>query len=1132
MTMSAARKPFPFREFEPKWQARWESEQTFRTPGPGDAGFNPAKPKFYVLDMFPYPSGTGLHVGHPEGYTATDIIGRYKRMTGHNVLHPMGYDSFGLPAEQYAIKTGQHPAITTAANIDNFRRQLKSLGFAYDWNREIATTDPEYVRWTQWIFLQLYHAYFCEEKNQARPVADLEASGWTREQIDNVRLAYVADTPVWWSPDLGTVLANEEVEEWKAKGHTVERRPLRQWMLRITKYAQRLIDELDTLDWPEGIKLLQKNWIGRSEGASVRFEISNCNLQIEVFTTRPDTLFGATYMVLAPEHPYLPEITTPAQQSAVAAYQKAIASKSDMDRGDLNKDKSGVFTGAFAVNPANHEQIPIWIADYVMMGYGTGAIMAVPAHDERDFEFAQRFNLPIKQVVSSNTGGPPVMDKRGTGGPPVMDKRGTGGPPVIHFYDPTGNTPTKTHHRNLPHWQQDGRTYFITYRLADSLPVEKLRELQHQRTAWLAAHPEPHTEELDQEYHQFFGKRVEAWLDAGSGSCLLKSPEIANLVAENFFHFDADRYLIEGFVVMPNHVHVLVHLADDQTLPNLLHSWKSFTSKRIGALLGNTGTIWQDEYFDTLVRSIDHLHDLRKYIWDNPKRAGLRPGSFYRYLLGGYRGDDDGLGGNTGGPPVPLLGENTDGPPVPLLGENTDGPPVPLLLEAFSDPGIAINSGFLDGLPTAQAKDRMIAWLEANKLGIRRIQYKLRDWLFSRQRYWGEPFPIIWKDDRHQAIPESELPLLAPPLEDYKPSGTPEPILNKATEWIHLPDGFLRETNTMPQWAGSCWYYLRYCDPRNSARFLSEEAETYWASSSAHAQSSPGMVDLYVGGTEHAVLHLLYARFWHKVLFDLGHVTTPEPFQKLVNQGLILGEDGQKMSKSRGNVVNPDDVVSEYGADALRLYEMFMGPLEQVKPWQMKGVEGVSRFLARVWRVAFEEHENQWRISKKIQDVACTDKGLLRVVHETIQKVGADIEKLSFNTAISQMMICTNAFTQAEVVPLREFIQLLAVLNPFAPHITEEIHERVAEVFKHPAVLLSETTWPAHDPLALVRHEIELVVQINGKLRDRLMISKDADEETAKAAALNSPKVREHTDGKTLHKIIFIPGKLLNIVAS
>jgi leucyl-tRNA synthetase len=399
--MSDVRKPFPFREFEPQWQQRWESEKTFRTPGPGDAGFDPAKPKYYVLDMFPYPSGAGLHVGHPEGYTATDIIGRYKRMTGHNVLHPMGYDSFGLPAEQYAIKTGQHPAVTTAANIENFRRQLKSLGFAYDWDREIATTDPEYVRWTQWIFLQLYGSYFCEETNKAKPVSELEAKGWTRDQIDDVRLAYVANTPVWWSPDLGTVLANEEVEEWKGKGHTVERRPLRQWMLRITKYAQRLIDELDTLDWPEGIKLLQKNWIGRSEGASVQFQISDFKSEIEVFTTRPDTLFGATYMVLAPEHPFVPEITTAEQKKAVEAYQKAISSKSDMDRGDLNKDKSGVFTGAFAINPVNNEQIPVWIADYVMMGYGTGAIMAVPAHDERDFEFATKFGLEIKQVVAS-----------------------------------------------------------------------------------------------------------------------------------------------------------------------------------------------------------------------------------------------------------------------------------------------------------------------------------------------------------------------------------------------------------------------------------------------------------------------------------------------------------------------------------------------------------------------------------------------------------------------------------------------------------------------------------------------------------------------------------------------------------
>ncbi|GAA5130348.1 leucine--tRNA ligase [Luteolibacter yonseiensis] len=845
--MSDARKPFPFRDFEPKWQQRWEDEKTFRTPGPGDADFDATKPKYYVLDMFPYPSGAGLHVGHPEGYTATDIIGRYKRMNGFNVLHPMGYDSFGLPAEQYAIKTGQHPAITTASNIENFRRQLKSLGFGYDWDREIATTDPEYVRWTQWIFLQLYGSYYCEETCKAKPVAELEAKGWTREEIDEVRLAYVANTPVWWSPDLGTVLANEEVEEWKSKGHTVERRPLRQWMLRITKYAQRLIDELDTLDWPDGIKMLQKNWIGRSEGAEVDFTIGG--RAVTVFTTRPDTLFGATYMVLAPEHPFVPEITTAEQKDAVEAYQKAISSKSDMDRGDLNKDKSGVFTGAYATNPVSGEQIPVWIADYVMMGYGTGAIMAVPAHDERDFEFAQKFSLPVTQVVQ---------------------------------------------------------------------PTD-----------------------------------------------------------------DSD--------------------------------WQGYTAY-----------------------------------------------------------------------------------------------------------GTAVNSGFLDGLPTAEAKSKMIDWLESDGKGKRRVQFKLRDWLFSRQRYWGEPFPIIWKDGHHHAISESELPLLAPPLDDYKPSGSPEPILTKATAWVELPDGSIRETNTMPQWAGSCWYYLRYCDPGNKERFISNAAEDYWTG------EKPGMVDLYVGGTEHAVLHLLYARFWHKVLFDLGHVRTPEPFQKLVNQGLILGEDGQKMSKSRGNVVNPDDVVSEYGADSLRLYEMFMGPLEQVKPWQMKGVEGVSRFLARVWRVAFEETEDGGiRTSPKIQDVPCTNKELLRVVHETIKKVGEDIEKLSFNTAISQMMICTNAFTQADVVPLKEFTRFLTVLDPFAPHLAEEINARLGGT-----TMLSETTWPAYDESALVRSEIELVVQVNGKLRDRLMVSKDIDEEGAKAAAFASSRVSEHLEGKTIRKIVFIPGKIFNIVAN
>jgi leucyl-tRNA synthetase/REP element-mobilizing transposase RayT len=1070
--MSDARKPFPFRDFEPKWQARWDAEKTFRTPGPGDADFDATKPKYYVLDMFPYPSGAGLHVGHPEGYTATDIIGRYKRMNGFNVLHPMGYDSFGLPAEQYAIKTGQHPALTTAANIETFRRQLKSLGFGYDWDREIATTDPEYVRWTQWIFLQLYGSYFCEIENKAKPIAELEAKGWTRDQIDDVRLAFVANTPVWWSPDLGTVLANEEVEEWKSKGHTVERRPLRQWMLRITKYSQRLIDELDTLDWPEGIKLLQKNWIGRSEGAEVDFTIGGKT--VTVFTTRPDTLFGATYMVLAPEHPFVPKITTAGQKAAVEAYQKACSSKSDMDRGDLNKDKSGVSTGAFATNPVNGEKIPVWIADYVMMGYGTGAIMAVPAHDERDWEFAKRFDLPIRQVVSRSVGVSPTSSQ---------------------YLNPEQEIQKHQPHI-LPHWQQDSKLYFVTWRLADSLPAEKLNEWTNERNAWLTHNPEPWTDTIEQEYHEKFSQSIDQWLDAGSGECVLKDPTIAKIVSDALLDFDGDRYLIDSFVVMPNHVHAMFRLAPGIKLEDVLQSWKSFTAKSINKVLGLEGTLWQREYWDRMVRDADHRANILDYIAKNPERAKLNEGEFILYSR------------DVSVSPTSLDFSK-------LVGET------PTLLEPFAEYGTAINSGFLDGLPTAEAKAKMIDWLESNSKGKRRIQFKLRDWLFSRQRYWGEPFPIIWKDGHHHAISESELPLLAPPLDDYKPSGTPEPILTKATEWVELPDGTLRETNTMPQWAGSCWYYLRYCDPTNTNRFISHAAEDYWT------DDKPGMVDLYVGGTEHAVLHLLYARFWHKVLFDLGHVRTPEPFQKLVNQGLILGEDGQKMSKSRGNVVNPDDVVSEYGADALRLYEMFMGPLEQVKPWQMKGVEGVSRFLARVWRVAFDEQEGELKVSSKIQNVPCTDKALLRTVHETIKKVGEDIEKLSFNTAISQMMICTNAFTQAEVVPMKEFTQLLAVLNPFAPHLTEEIHSRLAGT-----AMLSETPWPAYDPEALIRNEIELVVQVNGKLRDRFMISKDADEEAAKAAAFASAKVNEHLEGKTVRKIIFIPGKIFNIVAN
>ncbi len=852
--MSERRKQYPFAEFEPKWQACWEEKKTFSVPNPGDEGFDASKPKYYVLDMFPYPSGAGLHVGHPEGYTATDIITRYKQMRGFNVLHPMGWDAFGLPAEQHAIKTGEHPRINTERNTDNFRRQLKALGFAYDWDREINTTSPDYVKWTQWIFLQLYNSYFDEETQKARPISELEGKGLSREEIDDKRLAFVADTPVNWSPDLGTVLANEEVDEWREKGHTVERRPLRQWMLRITDYAQRLIDELEPLDWPDGIKQLQTNWIGRSEGAEVDFEISG--EKVTVFTTRPDTLFGATYMVLAPEHPLVAQITTTEQKEAVEAYQKECSMKSDLERTELAKEKTGVFTGGFAINPVNGEQIPVWIADYVMMGYGTGAIMAVPAHDERDFAFAQKFAISVIEVV--------------------------------------------------------------------------------------------------------------------------QAPE----------------------------------------------------------------------------------------------------------------GNED---------------------------------------ECFAGNGIAINSDFLNGLSTPEAKAKITEWLEEKGLGKKTINFKLRDWLFSRQRYWGEPFPIIWKDGQHQAIDESELPLLAPELEDYKPSGSPEGVLAKAIDWIELPDGSRRETNTMPQWGGSCWYYLRYCDARNSDAFISDEAENYWMG----GDDQTGGVDLYVGGTEHAVLHLLYARFWHKVLFDLGHVSTPEPFQKLVNQGLIMGEDGRKMSKSFGNVVNPDDVVAQYGADSLRLYEMFMGPLEQVKPWSMKGVEGVYRFLARVWRLVLETNqEGEWVINPKLADID-PEKRTNKTVHATIKKVQNDIDAMSFNTAISQMMVCTNDLTKLDQIPVSSVVTLLHVLNPFAPHITEELNARLAVAFDSvSADELAHRPWPEFREDFLIEDEIELVVQVNGKVRDKLHISPDMPKEEIEALALASEKVKAFTDGNTIRKVIVVPGRLVNIVAN
>ncbi len=857
--MSERKKPYPFDVFEPKWQQIWDERKTFKVNNPGEEGFDASKPKYYVLDMFPYPSGAGLHVGHPEGYTATDIIARFKRMNGFNVLHPMGWDSFGLPAEQYAIKTGQHPSVTTFRNIDNFRRQLKMLGFSYDWDREIATTDHKYVRWTQWIFLRLYNSYYNKELKKARPVSDLEEQGLSREEIDQRRLAYVAEAAVNWSPDLGTVLANEEVEEWKSKGHRVERRPLRQWMLRITDYAERLIDELEPLDWPESIKLLQRNWIGKSEGAEVDFTLDGET--ITVYTTRPDTLFGATYMVLSPEHPLVDAVTTPEQKNAVEQYRAQCASKSDLERTDLSKEKTGVFTGAYAVNPVNGKKIPVWIADYVLMGYGTGAIMAVPAHDERDFAFAQVFGLPVLQVV------------------------------------------------------------------------------------------QPPSENMD---------------------------------------------------------------------------WRGFC---------------------------------------------------------GYEGS-------------------------------------------------SVNSGFLTGLPTPEAKEKMILWLEENGKGRRKVNYKLRDWLFSRQRYWGEPFPIVWENGRHHALPESELPVLQPDLDDFAPTGDPRGPLVKAEEWIAYTPTAHRETNTMPQWAGSCWYYLRYLDPANTDRFVSREAEQYWMGSAG----TPGGVDLYVGGTEHAVLHLLYARFWHKVLFDLGYLSTNEPFQKLVNQGLILGEDGQKMSKSRGNVVNPDDIVREYGADSLRLYEMFMGPLKDVKPWATKGVEGISRFLARVWRVAFRENqEGEWEINSKLAENAAEAEVLAvrKELHKTIKKVTEDINAMSFNTAIAKMMECTNAMTSADVVDVQDYDAFLTLLNPFAPHLTEEIHSRLQTAF--PALAqtqLCQKNWPEWEEALLEENTVPMVIQVNGKLRDKLEVPKDISRDELEKLALASAKVNIFLDGVTVRKVIVVPGRLVNIVAN
>jgi leucyl-tRNA synthetase len=866
---------YRFSEIEKKWQRFWEEHRTFRAkdcPAPiepsitaspeilSDKRLRPdnwcgARPKYYVLDMFPYPSAQGLHVGHPEGYTASDIIARYKRMKGFNVLHPMGWDAFGLPAEQYAVETGTHPAETTQENIDNMRKQIKSLGFSYDWDREVNTTDPNYYKWTQWIFLKFFNSYFDETKQKAKPIEQLlipeGLSGAEKQQfIDDHRLAYEAEVPVNWCPALGTVLANEEVVGGVSErgGHPVIRKPMRQWMLQITKYAERLLEDLADVDWPESIKKLQTDWIGKSIGAEVDFKVDGFDERIRIFTTRPDTLFGATYMVLAPEHELVDKVASKEKRADIEKYRQEAARKSDLDRTDLAKEKTGVFIGAYAINPVNGKKIPIWISDYVLISYGTGAIMAVPAHDERDFEFAQKFDLPIIPVVAP------------------------------------------------PDAQQ------------------------------------------------------------------------AELVKQGKLCFVGD--------------------------------------------------------------------------------------------------------------------------------------------------GKAINSGQFNGLPTAEFKEKITEWLAQRELGRKTVNYKLRDWLFSRQRYWGEPFPILHTEDgRVMGLQEQDLPLELPQVENYTPSGTGESPLANIEQWVNItsPDGSKakRETNTMPQWAGSCWYYLRYLDPNNNLRGWEPEKEKYWMP-----------VDLYIGGAEHAVLHLLYARFWHKFLYDLGLVSTKEPFKKLVNQGMILGEDGQKMSKSRGNVINPDKVIADYGADSMRLYEMFMGPLESIKPWNIQGVEGVHRFLQKIWRTVIDEQTGE--IAEEVAG-GQTDEATLRLLHQTIKKVGDDIETFGFNTAISAMMIFANHLIKQPTKPKSVIEKFVLILAPFAPHIAEELWEKLG----HTDTLACEP-WPEYDKELVKKKEIEMVIQLNGRIKGRVTVSADLPEEDIKLQAIAA--VRTALAGKEPKRIIVVKPRIVSIV--
>ena len=797
---------------EKKWQRYWKQHKTFKST------IDENKKKYYALDMFPYPSGQGLHVGHPEGYTATDVMARMKRMQGFNVLHPMGFDAFGLPAEQYALKTGHNPKNFTNQNIDHFRDQIQSLGFSYDWDREVNTTDPKYYKWTQWIFEQLYKK----------------------------GLAYEDEIMVNWAPDFmgGTVVANEEVVDGKTErgGYPVYRKPMKQWVLKITAYADRLIDDLDLVDWPESVKEMQRNWIGRSEGAAVFFDVADHDdKKIEVFTTRCDTLFGVSYVVLAPEHDLVDQITTPEQKAAVKKYQEETSRRSDLERTDLNKDKTGVFTGAYAINPVNGEKVPIWISDYVLASYGTGAVMAVPAHDDRDYEFAKKYDLPIKRVIEGGD----------------LDKA------------------------------------------------------------------------------------------------------------------------------------------------------------------------------------------------------------------------------------------------------------------AVTEDGKHVNSSFLDGLNNEEAKKKMVEWLTDHKAGHKKVNYKLRDWIFSRQRYWGEPIPVIhWDDGTTSLVPEDELPLKLPDTDNIEPSGTGESPLAKIDDWVNVYDKNgrhgLRETNTMPQWAGSSWYWLRYTDPHNDKELASKEALDYW---------SP--VDLYVGGAEHAVLHLLYARFWHKFLYDLGVVPTPEPFMKLVNQGMILGENHEKMSKSKGNVVNPDDIVAQYGADTLRLYEMFMGPLTESVPWDEKGLHGANKWVHRVWRLLMDDNNH---LRDRISTI--NDGKLDKIYNQTVKKVTEDYERMHFNTAISQLMVFVNEAYKVDDLPVEYMEGFIKMISPIMPHMAEELWSQF-----HESDTITYQPWPTYDPNKIVEDEVEMIVQVNGKVRAKIKMAKDTDRDEAEKLALADDNVKKFTDGKDIKKVIVVPNKIVNIVA-